>query len=183
VVVLDCRINLPLLARGSDLYRGKNLKLAVLAIFLPRFYPHLRTKSSLEGSVISKMAAIHLGPGSARLGYASRTIGRRSTCVCRQTLLASRQAQQKPLVFSRRAFSQQPPKRPTPESKIQWYPIPVGLGVGFLGLVQFYKVYTREQEKDKAAEDDGEPGTHPKNRRRIRPDGPWYDSSHRTISP
>jgi len=45
------------------------------------------------------------------------------------------------------------------------------LGVGFLGLVQFYKVYSREQEKE--AGDNGEPGQRPKKRPRIRPDGPW----------
>jgi phosphatidylserine decarboxylase len=53
-------------------------------------------------------------------------------------------------------------------SKFRWYPIPVGLGVGFLGLVQFYKVYTREKEKDGEIE-------RPRKRRRIRPDGPWYE--------
>jgi phosphatidylserine decarboxylase len=57
------------------------------------------------------------------------------------------------------------------DSKIRWYPIPVGLGVGFLGLVQFYKVSTREKEK---AAEDGEPGARPRKRARVRPDGPWY---------
>jgi len=74
----------------------------------------------------------------------------------------------------RRPFSQQS-HRPRADSKVQdskirWYPIPVGLGVGFLGLVQFYKVYTREQEKQA---EDGEPGQRPKKRPRVRPDGPW----------
>jgi phosphatidylserine decarboxylase len=75
----------------------------------------------------------------------------------------------------RRPFSQQS-HRPRADSKvndsnkIRWYPIPVGLGVGFLGLVQFYKVYTREQEKQV---EDGEPGQRPKKRPRVRPDGPW----------
>src|SRR4051812_16330053 len=26
------------------------------------------------------------------------------------------------------------------ETKIKWYPIPVGLGIGFLGLAQLYKI-------------------------------------------
>lgn len=57
-------------------------------------------------------------------------------------------------------------------SKIQWYQIPVGLGIGFLGLVQFYKVSAREQEKRER--EDGLEGTRtPKKRPRIRPDGPW----------
>jgi phosphatidylserine decarboxylase len=54
------------------------------------------------------------------------------------------------------------------DSKIRWYPIPVGLGVGFLGLVQFYNVYTREQEKAEDGDLD-----RPKKRARVRPDGPW----------
>jgi phosphatidylserine decarboxylase len=56
------------------------------------------------------------------------------------------------------------------DSRIRWYPIPVGLGVGFLGLVQFYKVYTREQEKQA---EDGDFDQRPKRRPRVRPDGPW----------
>lgn len=57
-------------------------------------------------------------------------------------------------------------------TKIQWYQIPVGLGIGFLGLVQFYKVSAREQ---KQREQDGvlEEGGRPKRRPRVRPEGPW----------
>lgn len=57
-------------------------------------------------------------------------------------------------------------------TKVQWYPIPVGLGVGFLGLVQFYKTQAREKER-RAQEEAGEPGLRPKKRERIRPEGPW----------
>lgn len=52
-------------------------------------------------------------------------------------------------------------------SKVTWYHIPVGLGVGFLGFVQFYKVQAREREKQ-------ENGDKPKPRQRITPEGPWY---------
>jgi phosphatidylserine decarboxylase len=60
-------------------------------------------------------------------------------------------------------------------SKIQWYQIPVGLGIGFLGLVQFYKVSARERERAREEETTGMDGeTRPaKRRQRIRPDGPW----------
>jgi phosphatidylserine decarboxylase len=75
------------------------------------------------------------------------------------------------------------------ETKIKWYPIPVGLGIGFLGLLQFYRVNERERlRRDGEWEDDGyvksvgsygengEGGTggKPKRRERIRPSGPWY---------
>ncbi|KAK1240596.1 hypothetical protein MKX07_004624 [Trichoderma sp. CBMAI-0711] len=55
-------------------------------------------------------------------------------------------------------------------SKITWYQIPVGLGIGFLGLVQFYKVSSRERERQRQ-EDEGI--ISPKPRPKVRPDGPW----------
>lgn len=75
------------------------------------------------------------------------------------------------------------------ETKIKWYPIPVGLGIGFLGLVQFYKVNEREkirqreeyEENDAYVRSTGSSGDgeerdredRPKKRKRIRPTGPW----------
>ncbi|KAH8664159.1 phosphatidylserine decarboxylase-domain-containing protein [Xylariales sp. PMI_506] len=57
-------------------------------------------------------------------------------------------------------------------TKVQWYPIPVGLGVGFLGLVQFYK--TQAREKERLEKEGADPDSaRPKPRPRIRPDGPW----------
>ncbi|KAI1771856.1 phosphatidylserine decarboxylase [Hypoxylon cercidicola] len=58
------------------------------------------------------------------------------------------------------------------DTKVRWYPIPVGLGIGFLGFVQFYKTQAREKERieQEAAEFEG---GRPKRRPRIRPDGPW----------
>ncbi|KAI0881111.1 phosphatidylserine decarboxylase [Annulohypoxylon maeteangense] len=58
------------------------------------------------------------------------------------------------------------------DTKVTWYHIPVGLGIGFLGLVQFYKTQAREKERIER-EAAGEDGTRPKKRARIRPDGPW----------
>ncbi|KAH6603314.1 phosphatidylserine decarboxylase proenzyme 1 [Trichoderma cornu-damae] len=55
-------------------------------------------------------------------------------------------------------------------SKITWYQIPVGLGIGFLGLVQLYKVSSRERER-RREEQDGV--ISPKPRPKVRPDGPW----------
>ncbi|KAK8135320.1 hypothetical protein PG984_003260 [Apiospora sp. TS-2023a] len=56
-------------------------------------------------------------------------------------------------------------------TKVQWYPIPVGLGIGFLGFVQFYKSQAREKERlEQEAE---EFGKRPKKRPRVRPEGPW----------
>jgi hypothetical protein len=59
-------------------------------------------------------------------------------------------------------------------TKIQWYQIPVGLGIGFLGLVQFYKVSAREREKNEQDEFSSDGASAPKKRPRIRPDGPWF---------
>lgn len=80
-------------------------------------------------------------------------------------------------------------RRALGETKIKWYPIPVGVGIGFLGLVQFYR--TNEREKARR-QDEWENDTYlkskregggingprfeekPKRRERIRPTGPWF---------
>lgn len=74
------------------------------------------------------------------------------------------------------------------ETKIKWYPIPVGVGVGFLGLLQFNRVNEREKSRRRDEEEeaylkstsekgDGEGNNgsegRPKKRERIRPTGPW----------
>lgn len=61
-------------------------------------------------------------------------------------------------------------------TKIEWYPIPVGLGIGFLGLLQYTKIRNREVRK---AEEEQEHqrtanGGDPKQPKKIRPTGPWY---------
>ena len=56
-------------------------------------------------------------------------------------------------------------------SKVQWSWIPVSVGIGFIGAVQGYKVYSREREKQR---DDDVLSPKPKKRPRIRPDGPWH---------
>ena len=69
-------------------------------------------------------------------------------------------------------------------TKIQWKPIPVGLGIAFLGAVQFYRVRQRETRRQYQEDEDdldGEGRQHdgegnkdrPRKRRRIRPSGPW----------
>lgn len=78
-----------------------------------------------------------------------------------------------------RAYSQKSQQRPRfssrlrmalGNSKTEWYFIPVGVGIGFLGGVQAYKIYSREKEnQEKEAQE-----KKPKRRPRIRPDGPWY---------
>lgn len=61
------------------------------------------------------------------------------------------------------------------ETKIKWHPIPVALGIAFLGLAQLYRVNEREKARrfDEEREEDEEPTGRPKRRERIRPSGPW----------
>ena len=65
------------------------------------------------------------------------------------------------------------------KTKIVWKPIPVGLGIGFLGLLQFYKVHQREkasaeeEERRSAASGYGDKDERPRKRKKIRPSGPW----------
>ena len=78
-------------------------------------------------------------------------------------------------------------------TKIKWYPIPVGVGIGFLGLGQLYRVNEREKaRREEEWEDDGylnstgsdgegkdgEREGRPKRRQRIKPTGPWFGSWH-----
>ena len=78
-------------------------------------------------------------------------------------------------------------RRALGETKIKWYPIPVGVGIGFLGLLQFYRINEREKarrqeewEDDAYLKSKGEGDGHnglegrPKRRERIRPTGPWF---------
>lgn len=86
---------------------------------------------------------------------------------------------------TRRLYSQNSQKRPRfshrlrealKKSKVEWYGLPIGVGIGFVGLMQFYKTTTREQERrrEELGEVQGQDGDRrPKRRERIRPDGPW----------
>lgn len=137
-----------------------------------------------------------LGHGSSQLGChmlrnSFYTSGRYANCsspsASRHMLLASARSRclPRPTASSIRTFASNSGKRPKfsqrlgeamRNTKIQWYQIPVGLGIGFLGLVQFYKVSSREKERLEM--EDGQDGTRtPKKRARIRPDGPWYANS------
>jgi phosphatidylserine decarboxylase len=62
------------------------------------------------------------------------------------------------------------------DTKIKWYPIPVALGIAFLGLAQLYRINERERARlrNEEREDEEEPTGRPKRRERIRPTGPWF---------
>ncbi|KAF2124783.1 phosphatidylserine decarboxylase [Dothidotthia symphoricarpi CBS 119687] len=61
-------------------------------------------------------------------------------------------------------------------TKIKWEPIPIALGIGFLGAFQLYRIQRREKHTQAEGER-GEEGLdqqgRPKKRDRIRPSGPW----------
>ncbi|KAG6134432.1 hypothetical protein E4U38_002427 [Claviceps purpurea] len=133
------------------------------------------------------MASLSVGSGHAvrRQGWASSM---RSPCSgCRNKLLTRitrpgakpRSSFRTPVVV--RNFSTNSGRRPRfsqrlsealRRSKITWYHIPVGVGIGFLGLVQFYKVTARE-ERRRQQEDGGDADNKPRTRPKIRPEGPW----------
>lgn len=62
-------------------------------------------------------------------------------------------------------------------TKIKWEPIPIALGVGFLGLWQVYRIQRRETHTQRNPGDDSETVVdqqgRPRKRDRIRPSGPW----------
>lgn len=69
-------------------------------------------------------------------------------------------------------------RRALRDTKIVWAPIPIGLGIGFLGLIQFYRVRRRRQEAEDERQssrdlEGGEDNRRPRKRARIRPSGSW----------
>ena len=117
-----------------------------------------------------------LGASVGRLAR-TRAIPRCSSCTARQSFAFN--SYRKPSTAWIRNFSSSGGKRPqsgdSPQKdKIQWYPIPVGLGIAVVGLVQFYKVSAREKERQREAEE----GPAPKARPRVKLEGPWYALLH-----
>jgi phosphatidylserine decarboxylase len=55
-------------------------------------------------------------------------------------------------------------------TRIEWHPIPIGLGIGFLGLLQFYRT---RRDAERLRELELEEDENIPRRLRIRPSGPW----------
>jgi phosphatidylserine decarboxylase len=79
-----------------------------------------------------------------------------------------------------RPFSQQTHQRPRPRpirilrSKLDWRPIPVGLGILCVGLLHGYKVSTRDDDDaDSHTNGDDSKQGRPKKRPKVRHEGPW----------
>jgi len=127
------------------------------------------------------MATIVAGAGQLRAGNLNRAFGRPcSSCLAgRQTYYAAQRRHLRPSSASTsRFYSQNSQQRPRfssrlraalKNSKVTWYQLPIGVGIGFVGLMQFYKTTSREKERQELEE----AGARPKRRERIRPDGPW----------
>ena len=108
----------------------------------------------------------------------------RSAVPCKRIQVPSRA---KAFSTSRTRLQQQQPHRKESFSsrlgtawrntRVEWYPIPVAAGIGFLGLVQFYRVQKRQrrekEQEDIDAEEHSGSGHRPKKRPRVRPEGPW----------
>lgn len=112
---------------------------------------------------------------------------RRATTIQSRRCLSSRNDHD-----SQKQQQQQQKQEQQQSGKVTWYPIPVGLGIACIGLLQIYKVSTREdkqqaqqtpaaqaQQAEADASQQGSQATNPdetkkpKRRPRVRPDGPW----------
>ena len=56
------------------------------------------------------------------------------------------------------------------KTKIEWYPIPIGLGIGYLAFNHFRKIASKKYDDDGV----NEGVENVERKKRIRPDGPWY---------
>ncbi|CZT19022.1 related to phosphatidylserine decarboxylase [Ramularia collo-cygni] len=65
------------------------------------------------------------------------------------------------------------PKDSGSKKERRWKPIPVALGVAFLGAFQLYRINKREREEVRRLEPDDDDASPAKRRQRIRPSGPW----------
>lgn len=130
-----------------------------------------------------------LRPGAFRLAYAGRATSLRPQYVCRchKSRLFSSSNLYRQQNDYRESFGTRL-RKALNNTKIKWYPIPVGVGIGFLGLGQLYRINEREKAKRReeweddgllkstgpnGEEHDGTLGRRPKRRERIRPTGPW----------
>lgn len=115
----------------------------------------------------------------------------RRLCCCRRSFSSSTRYQEQYQQRGQRSFGSRL-RNAWNNTKVEWYPIPVGLGIGFLGFAQLYRVRQREklkseEEEKRHTENEGHSSGEgsegrPKKRKRIRPSGPWYDcrGCHRT---
>ena len=130
-------------------------------------HPNYYSRTYINGRKVLRSASVR---AMAFLGARGRAIPRCSSCTARR--IFSFNPYRKPSPAWIRDFSSSGGKRPQPgdapkKDKIQWYPIPVGLGIGVVGLVQFYKVSAREKERQREAEE----GPAPKARPRVKRTG------------
>ncbi|EAW07256.1 phosphatidylserine decarboxylase 1 [Aspergillus clavatus NRRL 1] len=90
--------------------------------------------------------------------------------------------------ISSKSWKQQSHENPSPKgsfgsrlrfalrtTKVEWYPIPVGLGIGLLGLLHFYKSQRAERDRaEREALGESFDFDKPPPRPRVRPSGPWH---------
>lgn len=141
--------------------------------------------------VITTYARLRIAPRHAVQRIPVLMPQRQCACRCNRSRLFS---------SSTKLYRQQPNykesfgtrlRRALRETKIKWYPIPVGVGIGFIGLAQLYRVNERERARREEElvkygyvrstgknENGGDADSNgrPKRRHRVRPTGPWYIS-------
>ena len=126
-------------------------------------------------TILSRLSQVHGRPVSYRCIFCQqRTAARRQFSSSTVRRKASKN-------FERESFSSRL-RTALRDTKIRWYPIPIGLGVGFLGFTQLYK---QQQQRERIRQDEVDGSYHnsegehhdkegrPKKRKRIRPSGPW----------
>ena len=128
------------------------------------------------------MAASRLGSRFVKVGNPS-TVGSTNrwphyTCLFCQYAKLSQRSSAPSRFYSGGARPSQGPFRSRlrtalQRTKVEWRPIPITLGISFLGAIQFYRVRKREQAREAEAEREEQRDHRPAKRKRIKPSGPW----------
>lgn len=139
----------------------------------------LMATSRLSSSLLIRLSSPAVSKRTSRSPYPS--------VICQPSLLP------RPLPFLSRCYteSSRPDNGPfrtrlrsaLRKTRVEWRPIPITLGIGFLGAVQLYRVRKREQanEDDQEQEDRSQQSHKPAKRKRIRPSGPWSEQSSHSM--
>ena len=180
--------NQNLIAKFLDDYGRLHCRSPPVAI---QIFENPQSPTIFDGEMTALRSHHRVFNGNAGMTWAARSLQQPSnTCIfCQSTRTASRRFAWSARQNQEGGASSGGPFRTRlraslKKTKVEWKPIPVALGISFLGAVQFYRIRRREQrrqseeDEEVRSQDEGhgseeEEKGKPKKRKRIKPSGPW----------